>query len=394
MAERWAERLGEDGVIEGATRPPWVTAHVTTIDMTAWCFLRTWFDTLRAHGHAVHLFTTVGEFTPRLRERGVAVSDVRIPRRIEPLGDLRALWQLYRAFRELRPDIVHTHTSKAGFIGRVAAWLAGVPVIVHTMHEPPHNAAGGSFTRILYIGLERFAARLSTHVVTVSYANEREIMRQRLVPRARLSVVREGLDLRLYPRVADGRAALRAMGIPDEAPVVGAVGRLEQAKGHAYLIRAVPRVLEQVPDARFVIVGGGHLREALQREIDGLGVSDHVTLTGYREDMLELMQGFDVFALPSLWEGLGIVLLEAMAYARPLVASAVGGVNDVVVDGETGLLVPPRSPQALARAITSLLLSPVEAARLGEAGARRLEAEFRDDLCNERLMALYTRLLA
>lgn len=361
--------------------------------MTAWCFLRSWFDTLRAHGHEVHLFTTVGDFTQRLRERGVTVSDVRIPRRIAPLGDARALWQLYRAFRALRPDLVHTHTSKAGFIGRLAAWLAGVPVIVHTMHEPPHNAAGGPLTRALYIWLERFAALLATHVVTVSHANEREIIRQRLVPRARLSVVREGLDLRGYPRVPDRRAAVRALGIPEAVPVVGAVGRLEAAKGHAYLIRAVPMVLERVPDARFVIVGGGHLRDALQAEIDALGVGERVFLTGYREDMLALLQGFDVFALPSLWEGLGIVLLEAMAYARPLVASAVGGVNDVVVDGETGLLVPSRSPEALARAIIALLAEPAWAAQLGQAGAHRLETEFRDEVCNAQLLALYTRLM-
>lgn len=372
---------------------PWITAHVTTIDMTAWCFLRTWFDTLRAQGHDVRLFTTVGEFTPRLRARGVGVSDVPIPRRIAPTGDVRALWQLYRELRALRPDIVHTHTSKAGFIGRLAAWLAGVPVIVHTMHEPPHNAAGGPLTRALYIWLERFATLLATHVVTVSYANEREIVRQRLVPRDRLSVVREGLDLAFYPRATDGRAAVRALGIPDHVPVVGAVGRLEAAKGHTYLIRAVPRVLAHVPDARFVIVGGGHLCAKLQAEIDALGLSERVIMTGYREDMLELMQGFDVFALPSLWEGLGIVLLEAMAYARPLVAAAVGGVNDVVVDGETGLLVPPRSPEALARAITALLTDRQRAARLGEAGARRLETEFSDELCNARLMALYARLL-
>jgi glycosyltransferase involved in cell wall biosynthesis len=371
-----------------------VTAHVTTIDMTAWCFLRSWFDTLRAQGHEVHLYATLGEFAPRLAARGVVVHDVAIPRRIAPRGDLRALWRLYRAFRSLRPDIVHTHTSKAGFIGRLAAWLARVPVIIHTMHEPPHNAAGGRLTRLLYIGLERLAAHFADHVVTVSRANEREILRQRLVAPQKLSVIREGLDLALYPPAADPRAAVRALGIPDHAPVVGTVGRLEPAKGHTWLIRAVPRILAETPEARFVIVGGGYLRPALQAEIDALGVAERVFLTGYREDMLELMQGFDVFALPSLWEGLGIVLLEAMAYARPLVASAVGGVNDVIVDGETGLLVAPRDSDALACAISTLLRDPDRRAALGAAGRRRLEREFRDEVCNAELGALYDRLLS
>lgn len=372
----------------------WKTAHVTTIDMTAWCFLRSWFDALREAGHDVHLFTTTGAFAARLREQGVTVTDVQIPRRIDPIGDLKALFHLTVALRRVRPDIVHTHTSKAGFIGRMAARLAGVPVVVHTMHEPPHNAAGGPLTRALYIWLERFAALLATHVITVSHANEREILRQRLVARSRFSVIREGLDLRRYPRADDPRAAVRQLGISDEVPVIGAVGRLEEAKGHIYLIRAMPAVLAHKPSARLVIVGGGHLREALQREIDALGLTEAVTLTGYRDDMLALMQGFDVFALPSLWEGLGIVLLEAMAYARPLVAAAVGGVNDVVLPGKTGLLVPPRDPEALGRAICTLLADESLRARLGEAGRERLETEFRDDVCNARLSALYERLLA
>lgn len=371
----------------------WRTAHVTTIDMTAWCFLRSWFGVLKAAGHEVTLHTAVGPFTPRLEACGATVSDVRIPRRIEPVSDARALWSLYCAFRRTRPDIVHTHTSKAGFIGRLAAWLARVPVIVHTMHEPPHNAAGGRFTRALYIWLERLAAHLATHVITVSYANEREIMRQRLVSRAKLSVVREGLDLRGYPRAADPRAAVRALGIDDGAPVVGAVGRLEEAKGHTWLIQAARRVLAEIPQARFVIVGGGHLRDRLQSEIDALGLHDRVLLTGYREDMLALMQGFDVFALPSLWEGLGIVLLEAMAYARPVVASGVGGVNDVVIDGETGLLVPPRAVDAMADALLTLIRDGDLRQRLGEAGASRLAAEFRDEACNAGLMSIYQRLL-
>lgn len=375
-------------------RRSWVTAHVTTVDLTAWCFLRTWFQTLRAQGHAVHLFTTTGDFTPRLRDEGAHVAHVPIARSISPLADLRALRQLVMAFRRLRPDIVHTYTAKAGFIGRLAATLAGVPVIVHTMYEPPHNAADSRLKRALYIALERFAARLATHVVTISTASEREILQQRLVSRKRLSLVREGIDLTRYPRASDRRAGVRALGIPDDVPVVGTVGRLEAAKGHTWLIRAIPRLLEAVPQARVVIVGGGHLRDDLQRDIDARGLGDRVLLTGYREEMLEILQGFDVFVLPSLWEGLGVVLLEAMAYALPVVASGVGGVTDVVVDGETGLLVPPRDPNALADALATLLRDASRARRMGEAGRRRLDSAFHDDARNEGLMALYRRLLA
>lgn len=371
----------------------WVTAHVTTIDMTAWCFLRSWFAVLAAQGHEVHLFTTAGPFSTRLREQGVEVHDVFIARRIDPLRDLVSLWRLFRAFRGLRPDMVHTHTSKAGFLGRLAARLAGVPVVVHTMHEPPHNSAGGRLKRGLYIWLERFAARLADRIITVSYANEREIERQRLLPRERLSVIREGLDLSRYPAAADPRAAVRTLGIPDHVPVVGTVGRLEPAKGHTYMLAAIPQVLTLVPEARFVVVGGGYLQEALQRQADKLGVADRVTFTGYREEMLLLLQGFDIFVLPSLWEGLGIVLLEAMVYQKPLIASRVGGVKDVVIEGQTGLLVPARDAEALARAIVSLLRDPARRRTMGVAGRARLEREFRDEVCNERMMRLYQHLL-
>ena len=375
------------------TGRPWHTVHVTTIDWTAWCFLRSWFAYLQEHGHRVTLVTTAGDFADRIRELGVTVVDVPIPRNLDARGDLRALLALSRAFRRLQPDIVHTHTSKAGFLGRLAARLAGVPRVVHTMHEPPHNAASSFAARLLYIYLERLATRWADQIVTVSEANQREIYHQSLVPPSKLNLIREGLDLRDYPSVPDPRAALRSLGIADDVPVVGAVGRLEPAKGHTFLLQAMARLRHQVPEVRCVIVGSGYLLEALERERAELGLDDCVIFTGFREDMLALMQGFDVFALPSRWEGLGIVLLEAMAYARPLVAAAVGGVNDVVVPGESGLLVRPGDPGALADALLGLLRDPERARALGVGGNRRLREHFRDEVANEKMHALYSRLL-
>lgn len=368
----------------------WNTVHVTTIDLTAWCFLRTWFQRLLREGHGVTLVTTAGEFAPRLRALGVEVVDVPIPRRISPRGDWAALKGLVRTFRGLRPDIVHTHTSKAGFLGRLAARLAGVPRVVHTMHEPPHNAARGWVERELYIWLERLAARWADRIHTQSHANEREILRTRLVPKRKLEVFHLGIDLSSYRPAADPRAAVRALGIPDSAPVVGTVGRLEAPKGHAYLLQALARLPARV---RAVIVGGGVLRERLEADAETLGVADRVVFTGFREDMLDLLQGFDVFALPSLWEGLGVVLLEAMAYGKPLVASAVGGVTDVVVPGETGLLVPREDPKALAQALARLLDDRALAQRLGAAGRARVERAFRSDVADDRFMRMYRELL-
>lgn len=367
---------------------PLKTVHVTTIDLTAWCFLRTWFQTLRREGHEVVLVTSPGPFSSKLREEGVRVVHIPIPRSISPLRDLVSLVRLAGFFLRHRPDVVHTHTSKAGFVGRLAAWIARVPLVLHTMHEPPHNAASG-VTRRLYIWAERMASRWAHHVITVSYANEKEILARRLVPGEKLTVIREGLDLSRYPRLEDRREAIRPLGIADDVPVVGMVGRLETAKGHTYLLKAAQLLQVRHPGVRVVIVGGGQLRETLEAEAVALQVTDCVTFTGFRDDMPSLMQGFDIFTLPSLWEGLGIVLLEAMAYERPVVASRVGGVQDVVVPGETGLLVPARSPEALADAIGALLLDRERAAEMGRAGYQRLVREFRDDVANGRMLDLY-----
>ncbi len=184
----------------------------------------------------------------------------------------------------------------------------------------------------------------------------------------------------------------RELSIPPSAKVVGMVARLEAAKGHVYLLEAAREVLRVEPDALFVLVGRGHLREELEAVAARLGIGDHVVFTGFREDMLEIMATFDIFTLPSLWEGLGIVLLEAMAFRLPIVASRVGGITDVVVEGETGLLVPPRDPAALAAALVELLRDGEKRKAMGEKGYRRVAEEFRDETMNEEMLALYEKL--
>jgi len=342
----------------------------------------------------VVLVCTAGPFAERIRAEGVEVIDVPIPRRIDPSGDLHALARLVTVFRHLQPDIVHTHTSKAGFLGRLAARLAGVRRVVHSMHEPPHNAARSALSRFAYIMLERLAAFWADRIVTPSYANEREILERRLVDPRKLMVIRLGIELSRYPQAKDPRAAVRGLGIADDAPVIGIVGRLEPPKGHTHLLAAVRHLVDRRPDLCCVCVGDGFLRERLEAEAEALGIERNVFFTGYREDMLELLCGFDLFVLPSLWEGLGIVLLEAMAYQKAIVASRVGGIQDVVIDGETGILLPPASPVHLARAIDLLLGDRGRAEAMGRAGYLRVLTEFRDDRCNDRLMALYHALLA
>ncbi|MDQ7823221.1 MAG: glycosyltransferase family 4 protein [Candidatus Eremiobacteraeota bacterium] len=372
---------------------PWNTLHVTTIGITAYCFLRSWFSYLTSSGHKVSLACTATEFIAELEATGARVINVPMERSAHPLKDFVSLGNLYRLMRKGSFDSVHTHTTKAGFLGRLAARLAGVPLVLHTIHDLPSNSAKNPILRHFYNGLERIAASWCDHIVTVSYANLEDIRKWKIAPLHKVTVIREGIELENYRMAVDRAAKRKELGIPEGAAIVGTVARLEAAKGHQYLLQAVPEILKQAPETFFVLVGRGHLREKLERQAQELGISSRVLFTGFREDMLEIMSTFDLFMLPSLWEGLGIVLLEAMAFKIPVVASRVGGITDVVIDGETGFLVPPRDERSLAESALRLLMDPEKGRLMGEKGYLRVAEEFQERVANERMMELYARLM-
>lgn len=360
------------------------TLHVTTIDLTAWCFLRSWFRRLRTEGHEVVVACTVERFREDLEKDGARVIHLPIPRRIEPLKDLQALINLYKLFKRERPDVVHTHTSKAGFLGRLAARLAGVPLILHTIHELPQNAVRSRKAKLVYRLLEKVAARWAHHLVTVSYANERQILQERICPPTRLTTIREGLELEKYVPTQTPAEIRRRYGIPADAILIGTAARLEHAKGYPYLLEAFEIIRQQRPDAWLLCAGTGHLEGELRAK-----AGPQVVFTGWVDDLVSTMAAYDVFVLSSLYEGLGIVLLEAMALGRPVVSTAVGGTTDVVVDGQTGYLVPARDPHALAQKTLELLEQPAGAQAFGRAGRERVEREFRAEVADDAMLALY-----
>lgn len=363
------------------------TLHVTTIDLTAWCFLRSWFRRLRAEGHEVVVACTVERFRGDLESDGARVLHVPIPRRIEPLQDMRALLLLVQLFRREKPDVVHTHTSKAGFLGRLAARLAGVPLILHTIHELPQNSVRSRKAKMIYRLLERLAARWAHHLVTVSYANERQILAEGICSPARLTTIREGLELEKYHPRMTANEVRRSLGIPPEALVIGTAARLEPAKGYGYLLDAFEIIRASRPDTWLVCAGTGHLETELRAR-----AGTQVIFTGWVDDLISTIAAYELFVLSSLYEGLGIVLIEAMALGRPVVSTAVGGTTDVVVDGVTGYLVPPRNPQVLAERVLKLLGDPARRAAFGAAGRERVEREFRAAVADDAMLALYKRL--
>jgi glycosyltransferase involved in cell wall biosynthesis len=292
--------------------------------------------------------------------------------------------------RRERVTVVHTHTSKAGLIGRVAAWLTGVPVVIHTPHGHVFYGYYGRFSNALFVGLERWMARLTDKIVGLTPREGPEHLERGIGRPGQFVAIPSGVNLEAVIRTAlPQEVARKSLEIPREARLIVAVGRLVPIKGYDVLLRAMPEVLAALPESRLVIAGDGDLKDALQREAEALGLSRAVSFLGARSDVPTIIQAADLMVLPSLNEGMGRVLVEAMALGKPIVASHVGGVPHVVVDGETGLLVPPSDPPALARAIVALLGDPERSRAMGEAGRRRAMEEFSLAVMEERILALY-----
>lgn len=315
-------------------------------------------------------------------------------REVNPLQDLRALFRLTRLMRQGKYAIVHTHSSKAGIVGRWAAKLAGAPVIIHTVHGWGHHDHQPPLVRAYYILLEKLTLPITDKLIVVSPRNIEKGMADGIGKPDDYVVIRSGIELDRFGHPQTSRAETRAAWrIPADAPVVGAVTRLSPQKGPLDFVRAAAAVMGAVPDAWFLMVGDGPMRgevEGLARE---LGLAERLVLTGLRRDVPELMAAMDLFALSSLWEGLPRVLPQAMATGLPIVATAIDGSSEAIDEGVNGLLTPPGDPQALAQGVIRLLRDPALARRMGEAGRARA-AEFDVRTMVAQIDALYRALLA
>lgn len=338
-----------------------------------------------------------GDLFDEAAAQGVRVVTVgRLRRAVRPVADVRAVADLVRLFRRERPDIVHTHSSKAGLLGRLAARIAGVPVVVHTVHGWSFHDGMSRVGRTVAVGLERVAARWTWPMVVVTEVDAEIGLAAGIGQPAQYALVRSAVDvgrLRLGGAAAGGRRAARlALGIPEGVPVVGTVTRLCRQKDPETLLRAARLLAELRPDARLVIVGDGPLRSEVERRVDELGLAAQVTLLGRRSDVDRLLPAFDAFVLSSAWEGLPRVVVEAMAAGVPVVSTDVGGIAEAVEDGVSGLLVPSGDGVALANALLRVLADPALAARLRAEASRRVD-EFDLGPMVDRLDDLYSGLL-
>ena len=296
-------------------------------------------------------------------------------REIAPWSDLVTLLKLYRLMRRERPHVVHTHTAKAGFVGRIAARLAGVPVVLHTFHGHVFHGYFSPAKTRLFLLIERLGARLSTRIITISPRLREEIVQYGVTARGRIVVIPLGLDLDAFasqPR-ATGHFR-RSLGLPADAKLVGAVGRLVPIKNIPLLLEAAALARQEDPDIRVVLVGDGELRDELEARAEALGLADAVVFAGWRRDLASVYADLDVVVISSDNEGTPASLIEAMATGCPVVSTRVGGVPDLIGDGKTGRLVPPGDREALAAALLALFRDPKRTARMADlARCRALE---------------------
>jgi L-malate glycosyltransferase len=297
-----------------------------------------------------------------------------VPLRLHRLRDFGPAFRLARLLRERSVDILHSHLFYSSLFASPVGYLCGVPVIVETPHVREHWRR--SRLKSSYV-VDRLAGRFVDRFIAVSRANARYLVDEKALPAAKVVVIENGCDLgRFSARREPAPGLKQSLGFGAADPVLVVVGRLEPQKGHSVLLQALPLVHREFPQARLVCVGEGAERRALETLTASLQLEEAVRFVGYRSDVEAWLALADVMVLPSFYEGLPLVAIEALAAQTPVVATAVDGTPEVVVDGQTGLTVAAGDPRALAEAITCLLREPQRARQLGRAGRHWVEQRF------------------
>jgi glycosyltransferase involved in cell wall biosynthesis len=334
------------------------------------------YETILVHGLSYESRMT--DLERRIIEAGVeevkaqGVKVIPLPsmlRSIRPVKDFRALFFLAWLIFKEKPDIVHTHSSKAGILGRLAAKIAGVPYIVHTPHGHVFYGHFGILASKIFLWVERIFSKFTDRMVALTDGERNDYIKLSVCPPQRVFKIHSGVDLEQFMQPNGNRVEKkRSLGLDQNGTVIGFVGWLLPIKGPAYLLKAMAHIWPEHPAASLVMVGKGELDVDLRAQALKMNANGKVKFLGWREDVHEIIPIFDLLVLPSLNEGMGRVLVEAMAAGKPVVASEVGGIPDLVKHGETGYLVRPADERALANGIKKLLNDPERAQQMGQRG--------------------------
>lgn len=311
-------------------------------------------------------------------------------REVNPWSDLIAFLKLYVIMKKENFNIVHTHTSKAGILGRWAAKLAGVKVIIHTPHGHIFYGYFGPIRNKLFILLERLTARITDKIITLTQRGKDEHIKFKISKADKFMPIYSGIELEKFIDANyDPVLARESLGISPNGPVIGTITRLEPVKGNIYLIEAIPHIIKIFPTLKVIIAGDGTQRKMIENRIEALSLTRNVVLLGATNEVSKVLSALDIFVLSPLNEGMGRCLLEAMAMSKPVIATSVGGISEIVEDNVTGLLVPPKDSRKLAKAIIYLLANKEKAVEMGQTARKRLNHNFSSKAMIDEISALY-----
>lgn len=360
-------------------------------------------DLLRIHGDNVLLLTgpplgPEGSLMKRAERNRVPLEILPALRReIHPLRDLKSYYQIKRAIERFGPEVVHTHSGKAGFLGRLAAHNLRIPAIVHTVHGAPFHPYQGRGARAVFRTCERYAARRCDALVSVADAMTDLLVDAGVAKREKFTTIYSGMEVEPFLRANEHRRATRdELGYRDEDVVVGKIARLFRLKGHEYVVRAARQVVAAQPNVRFLFVGDGILSEHIRAQIARANLDAYFQFTGLvsPERIPALIGAMDIVVHASLREGLARALPQALIAGKPVISYDVDGAREVVISGETGLLVAPASVDELAAGICRLAADRTLREKLGGQGRDRFTDQFRHEHMSRQLRALYQRILA
>jgi len=337
-----------------------------------------------------------GELLSQARETSHLIVVPEMGRSINPFSDVAAFWKLYKLIKAGRYHIVHTHSSKAGVLGRLAAKMAGTPLIVHTLHSLVFHDYQPWIVNRTWRLIKKALAPITDYFISVSDVISEKAIAANIAPADKFRTIYSGMELDWFLHAKfDAAKVRREFGIPEDAPVVGKIARLFPLKGHDQLMDAAPEIVKRVPDVRFFLIGDGILLEHLQERARGYGILDNFVFAGLvdRTGIPEMISAMDVVVHTSLREGLARVLPQSLAMGKPCVSFDIDGAREVVIDDKTGFLVEAFDGETLADRIATLLNDPEMRRRFGENGRRHVDPNFRAEKMVADIAEVYQMLL-
>jgi glycosyltransferase involved in cell wall biosynthesis len=332
------------------------------------------------------------------RADGLPVQTIdSLRRELNPVQDLRALQHIKNEIIHFKPDVVHTHSAKAGVLGRAAAWSLNVPAVIHTVHGAPFHPYQSIVARKLYQACEKWAARRCHHMISVADAMTDLMVKGGVAPREKFTTIYSGMDVQPFLDSEQHRDAMRRqLRFDANHVVIGKIARLFELKGHEYLIAAAKEVVQVQPNVRFLLVGDGILRASLSSQIERLGLTKFFHFTGLvpPEEIPRYLSAMDMLVHTSLREGLARTLPQALIAAKPVISYDIDGAREVCLDNQTGILLPPKSIEPLAEAMIRLASQPSLRNDWGRAGRARFSERFEHRFMTARVREVYGSVLA